>query len=344
MVGPEEGPGSTGTETPRGERVAKGALRAGPAEGIEISPGVHFDPYRSRWAGVLTPDEISACRKYGIPIAFDCAQIGWVASTCEDDGDANIDLISIIQDHRRELARTISELMAMQAADELAPGEARSRGLEAAATLEASVPLPSVVSRDKLHTVLQQEVVRFLGAKSLEPGPGDAFEYRPWRVEDAEAYAGIFGNERVWEHLPESWPGPLDVETAASMIEAANLGGHHAVYAVLRDGEIIGQIRLMFNQDYPGLRAAEVAYVLGEAYWGQGLMSRILAEFTARSLATHGLDFLCAWILPENVASARCAERAGYLRDEFSGEAELATQVDRERFQRYKCFSADFSR
>lgn len=45
------------------------------------APDEFIDPDRSRWDGVLTPEQVAFCRQRGLPLAYDCAQIGWVLAT-----------------------------------------------------------------------------------------------------------------------------------------------------------------------------------------------------------------------------------------------------------------------
>ena len=108
------------------------------------------------------------------------------------------------------------------------------------------------------------------------------------------------------------------------------------------DGGAIGQCLLRFDPPFGDTRACEVAYWLGEEYWGQGLMSRVLPFFTYRSFCLHRADVIYAWIRNDNVASIRAAERAGYERDVFPLETRLADSLRRSRFIRYATYRADW--
>jgi RimJ/RimL family protein N-acetyltransferase len=67
-------------------------------------------------------------------------------------------------------------------------------------------------------------------------------------------------------------------------------------------------------------------------------MSQILPAFTRRSFRTHCLNVIYAWIREDHMASVRVAERAGYRRDSFPFEAELAQSLRRPGFIRYAIF------
>lgn len=307
--------------------------------------GGTFDPYRPRSHGVLGDAELEFCRDHGIPVGYDCAQIGWVALLGEDDIAT-----SRTPDHDRTmpvlvraLGERLADLVAAVSDGRSSIDEARRRAIDHVATLAGDAGTDrDAVTLDRFHTVMTREVMRFLPVPPSTHQPSvDAARigYRPWSADDLDAYRRILGNERVWRHLPERLPEPMTDELAEHMLELSNHGDHHDVVAVVVDDEIVGQVRLLFNQDYPGLRAAEITYLLGEEHWGRGLMTAILADVSERVLAERQLDFLCAWIHPANIASVRCAERAGYLRDAFGREAELATAVDRAGFERYKRYA-----
>lgn len=137
---------------------------------------------------------------------------------------------------------------------------------------------------------------------------------RPWRPRDAPALASLLGDARVWTHLPEPYPGPLDPTSAAELIRIAAAPGMHLVRAVIRDGLPIGQVRLEFVQ---GLEAgggtAELSYWLGHAHWGRGYGRALVASATGRAFARiPGLLRLTAKVLPSNAASHRVLEETGF--------------------------------
>jgi RimJ/RimL family protein N-acetyltransferase len=73
-------------------------------------------------------------------------------------------------------------------------------------------------------------------------------------------------------------------------------------------------------------------------------MSRVLPAFTRRGFHQHPVDVIYAWIMKDNLASIRVAERAGYLRTHFPREAQLAESLRRPAFVRYATYRADWTR
>jgi len=302
-----------------------------------LPDGTCFDPYRSRSEGVLTETERTFCESYGIALGYDPAQIGWVAMVGEDDvGTAADDLmLDDLADYRRRLARTIAQLLEDCEQAELSHSRARAIAFDEAQTLVASPLAASVDDDDRFRIALLREAARFFPEPQRPQGQRVHPGFRPWEVSDAEAYRRIFDNPKVWQYLPEQAPDAIDRETAEAMIELAAIGKAQRTEAIVVDGEPVGQVRLLFERAYPGLRVAEIAYVLGEDYWGRGWMTDILTGYTRRAARQLGLDALVAWIHPENEGSVRCAKRAGYERDGLTREAALAELVGRPGFERY---------
>ena len=134
------------------------------------------------------------------------------------------------------------------------------------------------------------------------------FTYREWTQEDAPVLAGFLSSERLWQYLPEDYTGPLDETAAAALIELGQ-EDHHEVLAVVRDSEVIGQVRLLFS----GPGEAEISYWLGEPFWGRGYASQIVSEYSDRSLRQHpDLNRLFARVHKDHKASLRILEKASF--------------------------------
>ncbi|MCR9151856.1 MAG: GNAT family N-acetyltransferase [Rhodobacteraceae bacterium] len=139
------------------------------------------------------------------------------------------------------------------------------------------------------------------------------FTFRRWRPDDLPAYLALLDDPDVWAYLPEAYPDPLDEDTARVLIEISASQGHHDVCAVEHDGQVVGQARLAFPEKSRDRDSAEISYWLGQAHWGRGLGSDIVALFTDRAFCTWlSLRELYALVHADNAASARVLEKAGY--------------------------------
>jgi RimJ/RimL family protein N-acetyltransferase len=87
--------------------------------------------------------------------------------------------------------------------------------------------------------------------------------------------------------------------------------GSRAGFApVAHDGEVLGFASLV-HVDLPAAEA-EIGYLVGKAARGRGVATRALRLLTNWSFDELGLERVELLIQPENTASARVAERAGY--------------------------------
>lgn len=143
--------------------------------------------------------------------------------------------------------------------------------------------------------------------RSLAP----TYRFRPWSQTDLPVYRALLDDPAVWAMMYEPYPDPLDDDLARQLIDLSN-SDHHEVLAVLRDGEIVGQVRMLFDAG----SSAEFSYWFGRAHWGKGLGSAILAIHSGRTFVQHpDLTSIFAVVHPDNAASRRALQKAGYVEE-----------------------------
>ena len=153
------------------------------------------------------------------------------------------------------------------------------------------------------------------------------FNMRRWTDADVQRYVELLDNPRMWRYLPEPYPSPLTSDMAADLIRISNDLPYHKVRAVERDGEIVGQVRLLFKD--LAATEAEISYWVGEPYWGQGVAGMIIPEYTAEAFERHAkLRSIVAHVHPDNTASARALQAAGYRHDGQAAHM-LVFRIDR---------------
>jgi [ribosomal protein S5]-alanine N-acetyltransferase len=334
---------------------------------VTLPSGRIFDLHRSRWDGVLDREEYEYCRQHGIALGYDCAQLGWVAQTFSDElsellqrsmppGPAAQPVVVDSEQRVLEL-RGIAEAEAERILMEVRQGRMSLDAAQQRLELDAASSIEQAAEEfqfgmsdwDSGHWALESCVVNTVatvrGPLHQPPDVPEsrALKFRPWSSDDAMVYTELLGNPRIWTYLPGPFPSEFTVDTALALIEAGSIGFHHDTVAIEVDGRPIGQCLLRFDRPFAGTLASEVAYWLGEEYWGQGWMSRALPAFTRRSFRLHSVDVIYAWILKENEASIRVAESAGYRRAPFALEARLAESLRRPGFVRYATHRADWA-
>ena len=107
----------------------------------------------------------------------------------------------------------------------------------------------------------------------------------------------------LWGPRPR---GPYTAKDAASALR--DWTGTQVSYGLIRDGALLGAVGLM--PDGPG--SAELAYWVRPESRGQGLALRGIVAITAWAHRDGGLPRVWVEINPDNTASRRLAQRAGF--------------------------------
>ncbi|MBI1762201.1 MAG: GNAT family N-acetyltransferase [Acidobacteria bacterium] len=139
---------------------------------------------------------------------------------------------------------------------------------------------------------------------------------RPLSLADAAHYARLLGAD--WESIKTTGSIPYPcTEAAAREWLAQRLDWHPHMFAILRqpEDEFVGAIGLVEQVR----QTFEIGYWVGRKYAGNGYASAAvqLVIALARSLKARKL---LAGVFPENKASARILEKAGFI---FTGAAEM---------------------
>lgn len=133
---------------------------------------------------------------------------------------------------------------------------------------------------------------------------------RPWRSDESDVFAALLDDPRLWEHMPQPYPGQITRDTADSLIALSNDGTFHHVRAIEVDGVIAGQVRLEYSD-----RGSELSYWIGRNHWRRGIAGRAVRRFLETAPVRGTLH---ARVRPGNVASLRLLERAGFRRQDTS--------------------------
>jgi len=140
---------------------------------------------------------------------------------------------------------------------------------------------------------------------------------RPWRDDDAVAFAAMSADPEVMEFLP-----PL-TSRAAVDAWAARLEAHwrergFGRWAVEIPGEvafigIVGLATIPFEAHFTP--AVEVVWRLARAHWGRGYATEAARAALGHGFGTLGLEEIVAVTVPGNRRSRRVIERLGMSRD-----------------------------
>lgn len=137
---------------------------------------------------------------------------------------------------------------------------------------------------------------------------------RPWSLEDAVAVQRYADNRKIWLNLRDLFPHPYTLENAHAFLGFITNETPVTTFAIAAPAGAIGCIGLQLGRDVHR-KSAELGYWLGEPFWGRGIMSEAVAEFTRWAFLNFDLERIHAEPFASNVASVRVLEKAGFVRE-----------------------------
>lgn len=150
---------------------------------------------------------------------------------------------------------------------------------------------------------------------------GNGVVLREWTPDDLEDLVAILDEPDIARWTP--MPSPFDVQAGLAYLKRAQQGrlaGSRIQLAITRDGPApLGEV-LLFGVN-PGLREAELGYLVGAPYRRRGLAAAALSLLTEYACGTLRLSRLLLRIDPENSASTSVARWCGYR---LTGEPPIA--------------------
>ena len=133
---------------------------------------------------------------------------------------------------------------------------------------------------------------------------------RPWALADAEAIAeGLNGDDEAARWL-DRLPQPYTADDARAWLTTSTEQGFAVVDA--ETGDLLASIGIRWNE---ARDVAEVGYWTLAHARGRGVMTRALRLAARLAFEREGAARVQLYADPENVASCRVAEKAGFTRE-----------------------------
>lgn len=144
-----------------------------------------------------------------------------------------------------------------------------------------------------------------------------SLRYEPLSAAHAPELFPVLSPEIVWAHIEGSEERTLEEMGARYARVArgpAGSPGERWVNFALRlgDGALCGRVEATVHDAGGAAPWAEIAYLLGPAYWGRGLASEAVAWLMAHLREAHGVRELWAAVRPDNARSCRLLLRLGF--------------------------------
>lgn len=150
----------------------------------------------------------------------------------------------------------------------------------------------------------------------LDPLHGPRISLRPVAETDLPELFEINGDDEVTRFLPyNTWTQREDGVAWFHRMQAlaASGSGRQLVVVHTAQARVIGSA-LLFHHD-EGSRRVELGYVLGRAYWRQGLMREALTVLCGHAFGSLGIRRIEAEVNPANIGSNQLLLALGFQRE-----------------------------
>mgnify|MGYP000953376043 CR=1 FL=1 len=107
---------------------------------------------------------------------------------------------------------------------------------------------------------------------------------------------------------------PSTLEDSRKVVESfsCNDETQQCCRAIIVNGEVVGSIALFIKDDVY-CKSAEIAYWLGEPFWGMGIMSQAIKQLCDAAFEEYDIARIFAEPYAHNTSSRRALEKAGFV-------------------------------
>lgn len=143
---------------------------------------------------------------------------------------------------------------------------------------------------------------------------GDGFVLRRWRMDDLDSLVRHADDEQVSRAVGDRFPYPYTRGDGERFLSGGVVDLSQPVFAIVVEGGACGGIGVRPGVDERAC-GAELGYWLGRAYWGRGLMTRVVAVYAPWVMQALSLHRLFALVQDDNPASAAVLLNNGFVEE-----------------------------
>lgn len=138
------------------------------------------------------------------------------------------------------------------------------------------------------------------------------FELRKWKKSDAESFFKYARNSKISENMRASFP--LTLEDCRKIVESfsCNNEAQQCCRAIIVNGEAVGCVAFFIKGDVY-CKSAEIAYWLGEPFWGKGIASKAIRQLCGIAFEKYDIVRIFAEPYAHNIGSRKALEKAGFV-------------------------------
>jgi ribosomal-protein-alanine N-acetyltransferase len=138
------------------------------------------------------------------------------------------------------------------------------------------------------------------------------FELRKWEKFDTENFFKYSHNTKIAENMRDPFPSTLDDCRKTVESFSSNDETQQCCRAIVVNEEAAGCIAL-FIKDNVYCKSAEIAYWLGEPFWGRGIMSEAIKQLCRTAFEQYDIVRIFAEPYEHNIGSRKALEKAGFV-------------------------------
>ena len=138
------------------------------------------------------------------------------------------------------------------------------------------------------------------------------FKLRKWEESDAENFFKYSRNPKIVENMRDSFPSTF--EECKTIVKSFSCSDEtqQCCRAIVVNGEAVGCIAL-FIKNNVYCKSAEIAYWLGEPFWGKGIMSKAIEQLCQTAFEQYDIVRIFAEPYSHNTGSRKALEKAGFV-------------------------------
>lgn len=138
---------------------------------------------------------------------------------------------------------------------------------------------------------------------------------RIFEASDAPVLAQLANNKKIWDNVRDAFPHPYRLEDAQNFIAAARELNPQRHFAIVMENQMRGAIGIHPRAEQNKKHVAEIGFWLGEAHWGQGIISEAIPLICHYGFQELHLKKIVAEVYEHNKASKRALEKAGFKQE-----------------------------
>lgn len=143
---------------------------------------------------------------------------------------------------------------------------------------------------------------------------GGRVQLRPWQPQDLSSLVHHADDAAVSRGLSTRFPFPYTRADGEAFLSGAVIDLSGPVFALVIDGQACGGIGVDQGRNERRF-SASLGYWLGQRYWGQGIMTGVVADYAPWVMRQLGLNRLAAQVVAHNPASARVLLKNGFVEE-----------------------------